>query len=200
MSDYKTFVEIGTCDFDTCADFTNSGKWRGVMCEPTPHLMSSVLTSLKTDYNIRTDQIAITDYDGFIDFATTKEANNDWSRGVGTVINPNHTGTCLYNINKNAELLYDKIQRVPCMSLDSLMNKHYAFLNHGKLDYLKIDTEGHELTILQAYSWQVKPTFIKVENKHINHHTLKALLERQGYRVYTEKEDTYAIYSGVQNA
>jgi hypothetical protein len=37
------------------------------------------------------------------------------------------------------------------------------------------------------------PELIKLEHKHIDDVAMKTLLERQGYLVYTEREDMYAI-------
>lgn len=197
MSRFKTFLEIGTCDFDTCIDFANSGEWKGVMVEPTPHLVASLESKRTQDFNLKIEQVACSDYDGYINFATSKEGNEDWSRGIGTVVQDNHTGTCLYELGKNADLFYNKVEQVPCMTLDSIINKYHSFLNHGKLDYLKLDTEGHEWTILRNYSWVVKPTFIKMEHKHIDDIIMRKLLESQGYVVYVEAEDLYAIHTGA---
>ena len=61
------------------------------------------------------------------------------------------------------------------------------------IDYLKVDTEGHETDIFGAYDWSVKPTFIKLEHSHIDDVKMKNLLEKQGYMCYTESNDMYAI-------
>lgn len=197
MSQFKTFLEIGTCDFDTCVEFANSGEWKGVMVEPTPHLVANIRAQAKHDFNLKIEQVACSDYDGYIKFATAKDDNQEqWSRGIGTVVQDNHTGTCLYSLGDNASMYYNEIEQIPCLSLDTIISRHHSFLNHGKIDYLKLDTEGHEWTILKAYSWVVKPTFIKMEHKHINDIIMKELLESQGYVVYVEAEDLYAIHTG----
>lgn len=197
MSQFKTFLEIGTCDFDTCVGFANSGKWKGVMVEPTPHIVSTLKAQRTHEFNLRIEPVVCSDYTGTIRFATAKDSNEDWARGIGTVVGRNHFGTCLYNLGNNAEMFYNDIEEVPCMSLDDIIGKHHSFLNYGKIDYLKLDTEGHEWTILRDYSWVVKPTFIKMEHKHIDVFPMKALLEKQGYVVYVEQEDLYAIHTGV---
>ena len=66
-------------------------------------------------------------------------------------------------------------------------------LTQIKIDYLKIDTEGHEMNILDSYSWNILPSFIKIEHAHIDDVYAKSLLEARGYVVYTEASDMYAI-------
>ena len=58
---------------------------------------------------------------------------------------------------------------------------------------MKIDVEGHELEVLTSYSWIVKPKVMKVEHKHISGGTLDKMLRRQGYSLFTEQDDVYAI-------
>ena len=47
------------------------------------------------------------------------------------------------------------------MTLDMLID-NYKHKGFEKIDYLKIDAEGHETNILDAYSWKIKPSFIKI--------------------------------------
>ena len=62
-----------------------------------------------------------------------------------------------------------------------------------RIDYLKLDTEGHEMDIFSAYDWRVLPTFIKLEHHHIDDIKMKKMLEERGYIVYTEGRDIYAV-------
>jgi len=191
----KTFVEIGTCDFDTNIKLANNGDWKGIMVEPSPLIynnLADMAMSSNFPNNLKILNCAISDRDGVIEFAIAKEKQeegNEWARGIGTVVDPNHKGTNLYTLGDNAELLYDRVIEVPCMTLDTLV------MSQGlkAIDYLKLDTEGHEATILNAYSWSVLPTFIKLEHFHIDDVAMKALLESKGYLVYTEAQDMYAI-------
>jgi FkbM family methyltransferase len=188
----KTFIEIGTCDFDTNLSLIASGNWNGVMVEASPFIFNSLSEKVqisKHNNNVFLVNKAVSDRDGKIDFAVTKD-NKDWSRGIGTVIDANHTGTCLYDLADNATKLYASVIEVPCVTLDSLVAE-YSFL--GGIDFLKLDTEGHELTILKNYSWRVKPTFIKLEHIHVDDLAIRAILEAQGYIVWTEAQDMYAI-------
>jgi hypothetical protein len=38
----KTFIEIGTCDFDTNLSLIASGNWNGVMVEASPFIFNSL--------------------------------------------------------------------------------------------------------------------------------------------------------------
>ena len=66
------------------------------------------------------------------------------------------------------------------VSLDTLLSA----LGHTHIDLLRLDVEGAEVPILQAYSWHVKPTLISVE-----HHSpegkniIQGILVQQGYRI-----------------
>lgn len=190
----KTFLEIGTSDFDTNLEFIESGEWKGVMVEPSTPFYNNIKQKAglsKFHYNVILENCAVSDKNGFIEFAIAKDLAG-WSRGVSTVVSPSHEGTCIYNLGNNKETIYEKVVSVPCVTLDTLLDKY----NITKLDYLKIDTEGHELNILKAYSWKVKPTFIKIEKKHVDLDTLVDILKNNKYRVYVESEDIYAIYIG----
>ena len=61
------------------------------------------------------------------------------------------------------------------------------------VDFMKIDAEGHENNIFLNYSFRVKPTMIKVEHKHIDDKVLSHKLKSNGYLVWAEKDDIYAI-------
>ena len=68
------------------------------------------------------------------------------------------------------------------------------FLNlNNKNLAIKIDVEGHEMNILESYSWDIKPDFITMEHSHIDDLYAAAFLKEKGYLVYTEQSDLYAI-------
>jgi len=77
------------------------------------------------------------------------------------------------------------IYTVPTISLHDLLEKHNA---PRDIDYLSIDTEGSELSILEAFPfghWRIK--VITVEHNYLpSRNDIKALLERHGYRRHFE--------------
>jgi FkbM family methyltransferase len=190
----KTFIEIGTCDFDTNLPLIESGEWKGIMCEPAPLYFGSLKKKCETAKNFENlilENIAISDYNGQVEFAVARNnlvAVHSWQRGISSVVSDHHKGERLFDYHANKNLIAETIE-VPCLTLDDLIHKHKV----ESIDYLKIDAEGHEMNIIDAYSWKIKPTLIKLEHTHIDDIHIANLLQSKGYIVYTEQRDIYAI-------
>ena len=190
----KTFIEIGTCDFDTNLPLIKSGEWKGIMCEPAPIYFGSLkkkAQAINNYENLILENIAISDYSGTLDFAVARNDQsklNSWQRGISSVVSDHHKGERIFDFQNNKSIIAETIE-VPCLTLDDLIHKHKV----ESIDYLKIDAEGHELNIIDAYSWKIKPTFIKLEHTHIDDIYMATLLQDKGYIVYTEQRDIYAI-------
>ena len=190
----KTFIEIGTCDFDTNIPLIESGEWTGIMCEPAPTYfknLEDICKDIKHRENLILENLAISDYNGRLDFAVARNDHsieNSWQRGISSVVSDHHIGERLFDYDVNKNLIAETIE-VPCLTLDDLIHKHRV----TSIDYLKIDAEGHEMNIINAYFWGIKPTIIKLEHIHIDDIYMANLLQEQGYIVYTEQRDIYAI-------
>ena len=190
----KTFIEIGTCDFDTNLPLIESGDWKGIMCEPAPIYFGNLkkqFEEIKNSENLILENLAISDYNGKLDFAVARNdhsVENSWQRGISSVVSDHHSGERLFDYDENKNLIAETIE-VPCLTLDELIYKHKI----ESIDYLKIDAEGHEMNIIDAYSWDIKPTFIKLEHMHIDDIYMATLLQDKDYIVYTEQRDIYAI-------
>lgn len=183
----KVFVEIGSCDFDTCLPLAENG-WRGVMVEAVPEIARTMEDHLAGYPKVKMINKAVSDYDGMIEFHVSN--GDDWAHGISSVAANNHKGTRMFDIGDGANRIFlDRTELVPCVTLDKLLEENGI----TSIDYLKLDTEGHETNILEAYSWKIKPTFIKLEHAHIDDKRMKILLEKQGYIVYTEDRDMYAV-------
>jgi len=189
MANQKVFLEIGTCDFDTCLPLAKQG-WKGYMVEADPKYAEEMDTQTKP-YDVEVSNQAITDYDGYIKFHTTIQstsANAGWIRGIGHVAANNHIGTRLLDNEKNKGFI-DQTITVPCSTLDTYIKE--TGIEH--IDFMKLDVEGHELNILGSYSWSVKPSFVKIEHSHIDDIRMCNLLSAQGYMVWTERNDIYGV-------
>lgn len=76
-------------------------------------------------------------------------------------------------------------QKAPTITLDQLLAINDA---PERIDYLSLDTEGAELEILEAFSWEYDIRLITVEhNNGKNKDSLAALLEAKGYTKATEE-------------
>lgn len=77
------------------------------------------------------------------------------------------------------------IYSVRTISLNDLLKKHGA---PKEIDYLSIDTEGSELSILEAFPFdQWRINIITIEHNYLrSRDEIKALLERNGYRRHFE--------------
>jgi FkbM family methyltransferase len=164
------------------------------MCEPAPTYfknLEDICKDIKHRENLILENLAISDYNGRLDFAVARNDHsieNSWQRGISSVVSDHHLGERLFDYDENKNLIAETIE-VPCLTLDDLIHKHKV----ESIDYLKIDAEGHEMNIIDAYSWGIKPTIIKLEHMHIDDIYMANLLQEQGYLVYTEERDIYAI-------
>ena len=108
---------------------------------------------------------------------------------MSSIVAENHKGGRVFEYNNKSKTYLDKVIEVPCTRLDTLIYENAI----TTIDFLKIDVEGHEMNIIEDYTWDVKPTFIKIEHKHIDDVKAVDILQSQGYLTWTEKEDIYAI-------
>ena len=183
----KTFIEIGACDFDTCLPLARNG-WAGILVEPVKELYDNLRIQASPYKFVHVENVVISDYDGTIDFHVSE--GTDWTRGISSVASDNHKGTKMFEewdgVNKQ---FLKETRQMECLTLDTLLEIYGI----KQIDFLKMDTEGHETNIIEAYSWRIKPTMIKLEHSHIDDINMKRILEEQGYIVWTEQNDMYAI-------
>ena len=182
----KTFLEIGTADFDTLLPLARKGGWMGWCVEPVPHHAKTLRQEAKS-LPVGIIEAAVTDRTGSIKMAVGG-GSEQWTRGISHIIDDNHTGTRLLDFTANQSIRQQDIT-VKCFTLDDLHN----MLSITSLDFCKIAVEGHEETILKAYSWRVKPKMLKVEHKHVPTTHITSILQAQGYHIFTETDDLYAI-------
>lgn len=144
--------------------------------------------AIYSDYpDVKVLNIAISDITGTVKFLPSKELQG-WTTGISHITSENHSGTRLSEIENNIKLYGDEIE-VKSSTIHDLLTQY----NITHIDYMKIDTEGHEKNIIDGHDWSVKPTAIKLEHSHINDITMKAKLESLGYMVTVETNDIYAV-------
>ena len=191
----KFFIEIGTSDFDTLEPLVKNG-WSGIFVEPVKELLDNIPKHKNCIY----ENIAISNYIGTTQVRYYDPSwAEDWIRGVGTLVDLERNV-----LNSNEQWgNHERLVGVDVITLDELINKHGV----TKIDYLKIDTEGGELSILEDYSWKIKPRMIKFEYCHwglgpdedggklreTKVIPIVKMLEDIGYIVYREENDIYGV-------
>ena len=182
----KFFVEIGAANFDTLLPLAKNG-WSGYVFEPIPHLYDDCVAKFK-DYDVQVFPIAISDFNGTAKMAVARpHGDKDWRTGCSHITHKNHLGFRA-NIHPKRSGDFEGEIEVPCLTLDEALKGH-----SGNIDFMKIDTEGHENNIIQSYSFKIKPKFLKIEHKHVDDIYLSLKLTENGYLVWKEKDDIYAI-------
>lgn len=184
----KTFLEIGSCDFDNLDCLLDEG-WVGYFVEPIPAYYESLRGKIdRPGRKFTVFNCAISNKDGILDmtYIDPSTASEEWVRGISHAKTNSsrlipRNKELGYNIGKSVDI------SVPCFTLDTFLKEN----NITELDMLRVDTEGHELEILLNYSWTIKPKSIKIEHKFVDINILKGILTMQGYDIVTIGDDMY---------
>ncbi len=192
------FIEIGTSDFNTLIQKAKEHTV-GLSVEP----MIEYLNRLPDRPTVVKVNAAVSEHSGFMDIYYIPDdvriSNKlpSWMKGTNKIGAPHPT--VVRYLNKH-ELPLSLIthQRVPVLSVERLFRKYRV----GSLDYLKIDTEGHDSIIMNAYLNLIerKPALcakrILFESNALSSRKAVAdIIERLktlGYEVEVRRQDTLA--------
>lgn len=170
----KTFVEIGSCDFDTLNYLSDRG-WKGVIVEPIKKYLNNIEQKPHVHYlNYAIDldrgvRIMRTAPDSLV------ETDREYA-GMSSFINMN-------------ELLSEE-QLVNTITFDDLID----LCNITQIDYLKIDAEGYDWVLISNFPYdKIKPKFIQVESEHLNGKEMGEFLANRGYHINCDTTDLYAL-------
>jgi FkbM family methyltransferase len=181
MSDSKFFIEIGSCDFGTLNHLAHHG-WQGMIVEPVEKYLNRLERLQGVHYVNKAIDITNATKEMFVYKDSVCDNDRDFS-GMSSFGE--------YVIDQNRALVEPVL--VSTITYAELMYAHDV----KRVDFLKIDTEGHDWVILQLviYAGPLRPKLIKAETKHLGENLSKAVkfLEERKYLVYQEKEDLYAI-------
>ena len=128
----------------------------------------------------------MTDHDGEVELALA--AGWGWAKGISHITSSNHLGARLSDDPRNENNFKPSVT-VQGYTLDRVILKSQLPV----IDFLKIDTEGHELNILKAFSFDMRPKFIKVEHRLTDDIEITKILMEQNYLTWTEENDIYAV-------
>jgi FkbM family methyltransferase len=164
-------IQVGSHIGNTSNDYLYNNintKFKYIMIEPVPYLFNQLKENYKSYNNITFLNIAISNFNGFIDLYIPSEKNNftklvSWASQLAST-NKEHILTFV------PECIVEKIC-VKCKSLNSLIKEY----NIKEIVYLYTDTEGHDYDILMDLDLLlIRPKNIIFENKHMDgpKHTL----------------------------
>ncbi len=141
------FIEIGTSDFETEIQECSEDSV-GLSIEP----ISYYLQKLPNKKNVTKINCAVSNYDGKIKIFYISEENikkhnyPDFLRGCNSVekVHPVLKGS-FFNINVPDELI--TCEEVEVKTLKTIFKNYFV----ESINHLKLDTEGHDCTILDSY-------------------------------------------------
>jgi FkbM family methyltransferase len=166
-------VNIGAMDgvlFDELIGYTNSYNFNGLYVEPIPYLFEKLKKNIGEENNLF-ENAAISTENGSIQMMMIEQ----------TAIDEGLVHPCFYGMSavyppKNGlgsegdrEVVekYGKIVEVPCITLDTLFEKHQI----NNFDVLKIDAEGHDFNIFKQLDFKkYRPKLIRLEWVNLSQH------------------------------
>jgi len=137
------FVDIGAHDGISNSNsyvFEHLFGWSGICIEPNPNMRS--FQRLVNNRKCVCENIAVWDFNGEIDFVA--RGRHCETSGVPDKDVSEYILEDLVKQKKHG------IIKVPCMTLQSILDKHSA---PKVIDYLSIDTEGSEYNILKDFDF-----------------------------------------------
>jgi hypothetical protein len=194
MTHYN-FIEIGTSDFDTLIQTCGEEEY-GISIDAVKYYIDR----LPEKKNVRKINAGISDKDGFIDVYymhpndIEKHDISFWVRGCNSIGKP-HPIVVEGLSNLKLPLSLIKVDKVVLKTIQTL------FLENDvkSIDYLKIDTEGHDCIIMNSYidyCMKHPEAFAKKIRFETNKHSLRSdqtiVIERlikNGYRLVSFEED-----------
>lgn len=193
------FIEIGTSDFNTLIQKAGPDTV-GLSVEP----LIDYLSRLPEKPHVTKVNAAVSDKSGHMDiYYVPDEVRKEyglpsWMKGTNKIGAP-HPTVMRYLAKHGLPASLMKHRRIPVLSVTGLFRRYRV----GSVDYLKIDTEGHDAVILGAYLDMVEGRpglrarrILFESNALTAREDVAALTERLrglGYRVETRRQDTLAV-------
>lgn len=190
-------IEVGTCDFDT-----NAGLLDGIYIEPVKYYFDRLPDCKK-------ENVAISNFEGeckvfyleeedIIQINLSRKETNkipEWLKGCSSIIEPHPT------LLKYVDITQIRVGLAKVVKLKSIIEKY----NITEIDYLKIDTEGHDCVILNNFldECDILPHQIKFENNRLtNQEELNKIvkrLESLDYQIEFLVKDVVAKKNKIKN-
>jgi FkbM family methyltransferase len=159
---------------------------RLILVEPVPYLFSRLRDNYITRFPKHQDNItfinkAVSTFVGTIELTIPSEKNDFsklpfWATQLSS-IHPDHA-------IKHAEVkdMITEVITVPTTTIAEILREHHV----DKIDFLHIDTEGHDYDILMDYDFNVLPEKIMFECKHMSMEKYNILSKRLFSKGYSQ--------------
>lgn len=178
------FVEFGAMDGVELSNTLLLEKyygWNGIVAEPLPELFNKISKNRSCSADPRCVSSKTGQRVPFI------KAEFEALSTMKEYISHDHWADTRSNNSIEIE--------VETVTLDDLLDFHNA---PEEIDYLSIDTEGSELLILEAFSFDRKINIITAEHNHASHKIpMRKFLESKGYKLihseYSGWEDWFVL-------
>jgi len=191
------FVKVGANDGitgDPCGEiFLTNKRWRGLLIEPIPYCVGKLRKVYSDDSRFIIEPVAVGLPGKASLFFVASEAQSElgdlpvWYDQLG--------GFSREHILRNltpAISSYIRTFEVSVEELTTILQRNHI----DRVDFLHIDTEGHDLQVLRSLDFNVlKPGTIFIEHKHLSNvdrKKLKELMIHHGYRVRNAGADYFA--------
>jgi len=179
------FLDIGANDGISCSNtffLEKERGWSGICIEPIPDVFNQLNTIRKSiNYNV-----CISEKEGFVNFRRVHGAPEMLS-GILEFMTPDH----IKRINEECNLTNGSYEDIKLES----RNINLILKSHGvkKIDFLSIDTEGAEFTIIKTIDFdKVHITFLSVENNDSSEE-IRVYLKSKGYKYIPFITDDFFI-------
>jgi len=184
-----TFLDIGAFDgigFSNTRSLFEQG-WSGICVEPVMKNYQK-LESLYWGTSVITVRAAATDYDGEIELnVATIPWAKDWGSDVSSSSEDAMEHWPDYNWSK---------ETVPAMTVNTIMEKN----NITHVDFVSIDVEGHEMSVLHGFNLQkYNPLLLVVEYSSTEEQNeLIHYMKRQGYASWVDNgQDIFFVQEPI---
>lgn len=167
----RFFVKIGANDGitgDPCGKLLlTSPQWRGLLVEPDPDCAAVLRQVYSDDSRFQISQVAVDEFDGSRTFFTVCPSAiqqhpelPEWYNQLGSFDRK--------HITNHLEGMLEPFIRETVVQTRRLSGL-FKELGVEKIDFLHIDTEGHDLKVLKTLDFEsTPPRLILIERKHLN--------------------------------
>ena len=196
---YLDYIEIGTSDFDTLLQSTDL---TGISIDP----LSIYLDRLPNKDNNTKLNVAISDFNGECDvfYITPEDIEKfnlpSWLRGCNSIIKPHPSALQILNEFELVDLYQKK--KINVLTWDTLIRTK----NIIGVDYVKIDTEGHDSVIIKSIlnsTTNILPKKIKFETNILTSNDVIIetinLLKNRGYKIIEQTDENTLVEISENN-